>query len=137
MMDAPIKRKISLFSEVEPSAGLLAAVFARIDSEARRSARRHLVVAGVTAVVSLMTLFAVVWQTILAFGQSSFIQYLSLLASDGSSILAFWGELGLSLLESLPLAGLIGVFATLFLFMLALKMVGKYLGSPHSPGHLA
>jgi len=58
-----------------------------------------------------------------AFGQSGFHQYLSLAFSDQTVLLTYGKELGLSLIESLPVFGLAAFLAVVAVFIWSLTKI--------------
>lgn len=92
--------------EVEVPAGLEQAILQRV----ARLARRRLIAFNLLAAGSFAGLSYGVIVVGQSFWQSGFYQYLRLLWTDQSVLIA-WRELGLSLLESLPVVSLVAVLA--------------------------
>ncbi len=57
---------------------------------------------------------------------SGFSSYFSLLFSDGSTVAGLWREVGLSLLESLPVVAGISVLASVVAVLWSLRNLSKY-----------
>ncbi len=98
--------------EEKAPAELETRVLRSIAREAERTDRRDRIVWGAFSGVSL-GFFA--WSMVYAtdvFSKSSFGSYFSLIFSDFGSVAHLWRELGLSLLDSLPVAGVAGVLAS-------------------------
>jgi hypothetical protein len=92
----------SVLEAVEPPQGLYAAIMARIEAAARRSAKIRAGLFGLVVVASGAALVPVMQYTASQFYASGFYDYLSLILSDHSLVLTYWREFGLSLIESLP-----------------------------------
>ncbi len=60
-----------------------------------------------------------------AFFDSGFYQYLSLLFSADYSVAQYWQEIGLSLMESIPVESLVLVLATTAIFIWSLSLISK------------
>jgi hypothetical protein len=87
---------------IEPPVGLYAAIMTRIDIAKRRSAQMRSGVCAAIALLSAAALVPVVEYTLNQLYTSGFYDYLSLMLSDNGSVVTYWREFGLSLLESLP-----------------------------------
>ena len=109
-----------LFKSVESQdlpKNLKSAVFSAIKHERRKQAIRHLIVSSVALVLSLgATIWAFIY-TVSAFAQTGFSEYFSLLPSERFSVLAYWKEIGLTLVESLP------VFSLAILLLMVLSLL--------------
>lgn len=116
-------------SPIEPPAGLAEAVLGRIDRvKRRRFMLRRLSFAGISLIplVAVFVAFAVLIRDI---RQSGFVQYFSLLFSDGRLIAAFWREYLFSLVESLPLLSVAGCLLSIFSFLVVIKLAAGYLNN--------
>ncbi len=106
----------------EPSDKLRAGILARIDFERRRSAIIRLTFLGIAAAASLAAMIPSFQYAAREFSQSGFYQYFSLFFSDSGAVLASWREFALSLAESLPLAEITIFLATVFTFLVSVKL---------------
>ena len=61
-----------------------------------------------------------------AYSGSSFASYFSLIFSDMGSVSLWWKELGLSLLESLPILGTMLVLGSIFLVLWSIRKFAKH-----------
>ncbi len=105
-------------------AGLESRVLARLNEEQQRAAKFRLFVFALLDALSLLGLVASLVYLARVFAESGFSQYLSLLFSDGGSLLSYWRELVLSLAESLPALGLLAfLFVTLILIWSMAKTI--------------
>ena len=101
------KKLFGYINLVEPPKGLGMRILAKISDEEKHSAKiKTWVFGGSTAISFVLSLWAV---TNLAGGikETGFWQYLSLIFSENGMVLAYWRELSFSLIESLPIVGLI------------------------------
>lgn len=64
-----------------------------------------------------------------AFKASNFGSYFSLIFSDTGSIAHWWKQLGLSLIESLPLLGVITLLASISVLLWSLRKFAKHTGN--------
>lgn len=95
-----------LFHDPNVPRTLLPAILERVSLARCRSARIKLAFQGGMTIVSIAALIPASEYTIAEFRASGFYEYLSLAFSDGA-MLAYWRELGLSLIESTPSIALI------------------------------
>lgn len=103
-----------------PPAGLAEAVMARVATLERRSRLLRSSLFGAATLASALVA-AAAWQAVGAeLARTGFYEYASLLASDGAGALAYWKELGLSLLESLPALALATLLSAGAAFLWAL-----------------
>ncbi len=109
--------------EINLPEGLLERVLARIQREKRlRSLKRQLVVFSMLAVGSSVAMVPSFQMVRTNFIESGFFNFLSLLFSDFKVVTASWQNFALSLLEALPLTGLI-IFLGLGLVFFASVLV--------------
>lgn len=92
-----------LFIEIDPPQALCGAILLEIETEKLRRARLHFLSVSTLAATSLAVIFPVLRYTAEAFSQSGFYQYASLLFFDGGSVLPYWKEFSLTIVESFPL----------------------------------
>ncbi len=107
---------------ISSPAGLERAVLARLNREQKRQAKIQLVIFALVDILALSGLVASVIYLSSLFAKSGFIQYLSLIVSDGGLLFSYWRELVLSLAESLPVLGLI---AFLFIITVLVWSIAK------------
>ncbi|MEY2664878.1 MAG: hypothetical protein RIT04_686 [Candidatus Parcubacteria bacterium] len=92
----------------------------RIHNAERTAARRHFFGLGAVALASLTSLVPITSYLSQALTKSGAYEYISLILSDGTTLVTYWRELSISIAESLPVFGfavLLGVTA-LFLWSL-------------------
>lgn len=84
-------------------AGLYGSVLARIDSEARRAARLRLAVFVPLIFISAISVIVSFQYLVRETAQSGLSEYLSILFSDGGTVLLYWKEFLISLAEEAPI----------------------------------
>lgn len=94
----------------EVPAGLQDFVLARIDSEARRMSRVRLAMFVPLVFISSVAVVASFQYLASETAQSGMSEYVSIIFSDGSTMLSYWREFLFALVEQAPIFG-----ATLFL----------------------
>lgn len=117
-----------LFSKLEfpelPD-GLLEKTMARVQKIQRRSAIRQLVIFSLTAIASMAAFIPGLQLLKADLFESGFLSFLSLLWSDYSIIMTQWQNLGLALLESLPVTSLAIIMISIFVFLQSLKYMAR------------
>jgi hypothetical protein len=81
-------------------------VLLAIEHAQARQARNWRIAWGTAAGLSFSTFAFSIWYAAKVASVSGFTSYLSIIFSDSASALGLWKELGLSLIESLPVVGL-------------------------------
>jgi hypothetical protein len=118
----------------EPSSRLLLEIMARIDKEQHSlKIKIRFVLSLLLSVVTAAFLVPVFNSLREAVVQSGFIDFVSLFFSDFGSVVGYWREYGMSLLESVPFLNLIGMLGIVFVLLCALKYFVhdiKYVVSP-------
>ncbi len=106
----------------EPSSALYNRIIARIEREERKTgAYARIVFFGVAALVSVAAFVPAAQELYAEFSQSGFIQFLSLLFSDTGVIALYWQDFLMSLAETLPVFGIMGVAASMFVMLLSTR----------------
>ena len=84
----------------------------------RRIARARIAVFahGLLSLAAVIALVPAFQYAFASAAQSGFSGYLSLIVSDGGSLAAYWKDLGLTLVESAPIAGCAMVLGILLVF---------------------
>jgi len=103
------------------------AVLSRISRHSRRTARVKVAVLGFFALAAFLSIIPAVGLMVRGFQQSGFLQYFSLLFSDGRSVMASWQEFVLSLAESLPVVGITAVLGATFVLLASVALVAKHI----------
>lgn len=111
---------------IEPKTDLLERVLMRITLLERRAAQIRLAFFSLSATLSLVgVIFSLrfVWSALL---ESGFIEYLSLAASDWSTVALYGKEFALTLIESLPLLGITLLLSATFVLLGSLAYAREY-----------
>jgi len=110
------------FPELVPTADLAERVVVRLRREEKKRDRRNLFLSAASVVVSLGALVPALMWFLRDIMQSGFIQFSSLIFSDGVALVGYWREFGLSLLESLPFGSLVTCLVILLVAVASLQM---------------
>jgi hypothetical protein len=121
-METDYNRLFEHLEQKEPRAGLLDKVLLSISKETvSRALWAKTVVSGIISLAAIVAIIPSWLITRSEIYQSGFSQFLSLLMSDTNTVMAFWKEFSLSLLESFPLVGTIAVFGSILIFMISIR----------------
>ncbi|MDO8555206.1 MAG: hypothetical protein Q7R75_01420 [bacterium] len=115
--------------DMEPPENLYGNILAKIEFEKKRIARVKLAIFGITALVFVFALIPIYKYTAQEFYNSGFLEYLSVLFSDGNIAAAYWKEMLLSLAESLPLFSLTATLSVVFVITGSIKLALKNIGN--------
>lgn len=103
-------------------------IMARIHKEEKMLViKRRIVLFSLSILFSgaaIMPIFNMVWK---GFIESGFFKFLSLIISDTGIVILYWQEFTMSLLESLPISGLILLSFVILAFLESLKLLTKNL----------
>jgi len=122
------------FELPQPPAGLLGRIINRIQTERNLlTAKRRLVIFSVGLIGSIAAFVPVFKMVYQGFAESGFMQFLSLLFSDTGVVLSYFGNFLSSLLETLPVTGLLAFSVVLLIFLESLKLLAKDLKIIFSP----
>ena len=109
-----------------PPEYLFGKIMSRIEAEKRLIAiRRKIFVFAGAIILSLIAMVPSVGAFSQNMGQSNFIQFVSLIFSDGRSILLYWNSFSLALLESLPVISLTIVLSLVFILLASFRFLVK------------
>jgi len=113
----------------EMPADLLCKVMSRIHNERQiAAAKRRLIIWAVCLSLSLVAFVPALYILRVGSAASGFAQYFSLIFSDTAIILAAWESFALSLLETLPVTGLIAFLAVLLLALYTARRLAREWG---------
>lgn len=115
----------TILAQLKAPESLYEAVRVRITALERRSARVRSALFGALSLVSLAALVPALQYAGQQFYASGFYDYFTLLFSDSSLALAYWRELGLSLLESLPSLALLLLIPIVAMLLWSLKRAAQ------------
>ena len=104
-------------AKVEPPRGLSDSISVRVREVEHNAWHTRFVTFIATTLVSSVALVVATIRLWSDLAQSGFYQYFSLLLSDGATLSLYWKQLGLSLVESLPLLNLAILLSVLGVFI--------------------
>jgi hypothetical protein len=112
-----------LFSTIEPSQTLKCSIINKIKIEESKRTIYKMVFSSVVSLASVSTAVIFVINIIKDASQSGLSEYLSLMFSDGASIISFWQTYVMSIMESLPIIPITIVVASIWIFVWSLNSV--------------
>jgi hypothetical protein len=120
------KNKNTYFNPPEPPAGLFHRIIARIKEEHRlMSIRRRIFVFSSLSIISIVALIPTFNWTHQSFSETGFFQFLSLIFTDTSVVLAYWKSFVMTLTESFPIISATVFLAVFAIFLTFLKSLAK------------
>ncbi len=105
--------------------GLHRAILLRLNTEQKKAVRKRFFVAGLSFVVSFGATATAVSILMINLAQSGFWKFVSLMFSDGGTVLSYWQQFSLSLLESFSIPEMIVSLVCVLAVMLSLKFLLK------------
>jgi len=108
-----------------PSEKLRQRILTHISRDERRRARIYVLTSAVVTVLSLTGIVVSVQYVVQTLYQSSSYAYLSLLFSDTDIVFANWQAFSLSLLESVPLIGILLSLIATFSFLVSIRTLAN------------
>lgn len=124
-----VKNREKIFELLDPSEQseeLFNKVMCRINIERKiLIVRRKVAIFSAIFVVITAVLALVFRITQAEFADSGFFVFLSLLFSDAGTVMAYWQNFSLSLLETIPVTSLIIFLAAVIIFLESLKLLAK------------
>ena len=122
-MRADFEKLFSVLSEKEVPDGLFGRVMEKIQREQRLiNLKRKMVFFAFCLVISIGIFIPVLRAVYSGFVDSGFIALFFLLFSDAGTVMTYWQNYALSLLETLPVTRLILFFATILALMELLRL---------------
>lgn len=110
----------------EPPVGLFSKIMSRIHKEERLlSVKKRLILFSTAVVISAGAFIPIINAFQAEFAQSGIYQFLSLIFTDSGSVMAYWQDFSLALLESLPAVSTIALLATMLVFLWSLKHLAQ------------
>jgi hypothetical protein len=109
----------------ETSPGLGMDIWRNIARRNKKAAQIKLWSFAAVTLLSLVLLIPAANTLALDFSKSGFYEYFSLIFSGGSGAIAYWRELGFSILESLPAMSIIFVLSLVFFLFLSIRQIFK------------
>jgi len=116
-MENKYKKLLGSINLIEPPKGLANQIVFRIREEEKRLARIKALAFGGSGIVSSgLSLWAAIY-FINSIKETGFGKYFSLIFSENGAILSYWRELSLSLIETLPVIGLMALLGAIAFFV--------------------
>lgn len=112
-------------STTNPPEALEQRVFLRIREAQVARARARLAIFGFGAVTGLFLSLPAYQYAMSELTTSGFLSYASLLLSDSGMLMLYWKEFGLTLLESLPVFGILLFGTAVLVFFGMLRLAAK------------
>jgi hypothetical protein len=111
----------------QPSPQLFKIIMARLDRERGLLVlRRRLIIAHILLSICVVCAIPLLRTAMLEFSRSAFMQYLSLLLFDFKAVSAYWQDLALSMIESLPALSLAAPLGLITLVGTILRIIAHY-----------
>jgi hypothetical protein len=111
---------------IEPPFGLKERILKKIRQEQRLAIiKTRIVIFSVGLISSIFAFIPALNLLINELNRSGFTKFFSLISSDLSFVAEYWQIFSLSLLESLPVVGLIAFFGVIFVLLVSLKNLSK------------
>jgi hypothetical protein len=105
--------------------GLYKAVLLRLDSEKSRVAKRRFVFSVAALSASVVAFVSAIWVMFSSLADSGFWKFGSLIFTDSGTVLTYWKQFSLSLIESFSVPEVALSLACVFAVMLSLKFLLK------------
>lgn len=115
------------YKEVEAPEKLRESIILRIEKFERRMAILKASVSGVFSLAFLVALYSSISLTVSEMGTSGLYHYANLLITDFSDIGAFWRELLLSLVQSLPVFAVTITLLSLLAFIMSIRATVRFI----------
>jgi len=120
-MTKDLKKLFQNITQIEPPHELYERILARI----RRIALVKFVIFLASTLASSVILVFSFQYAAQEFYVSGFSQYLSLIISDGDSLITYWEDLLISLAESLPILGMTLLLTSIFLLLGSVRLLAE------------
>jgi hypothetical protein len=117
-------------------AGLESKIMSRIARSHMNRARLYISLHAASIIIAVIACVPVMQSFMISASQSGFTSYLSLLASDGSSIMSSWKDLAFSIIESMPIIETALILALLLVIGNALRRGARSLTALAGERHM-
>jgi hypothetical protein len=124
-MSKNIEKLFVYLETFEPSIDLYEKIVKKIDLRRKITSRRRFFVFSILFALSLFAIIPSVKMLINDFSSSGFLQFLSLLFTDSTTILNYWKSFALILLESLPIMSTVIFFGAVFVMLESIRFLSK------------
>ena len=125
--DSSYKKLFTTIEQEQVPAHIFEAVVYRIEHYKTIRARVYLTAHVALVIVAVVSLIPAIQYAMTEAANSGFMQYVSLIISDSSSIMSNWKEFSLLIAESLPIIGSIACVAALFICTNSIYRSLKYI----------
>jgi len=120
-----MKENFQLFDIKEPKSGLESKILTIIKNKEKRQNQRVFIYSILASISSFsLAVFGLI-NIVRNYFESGLSEYLSLIFSDGVSLLSYWQAYTLSVVESLPIFYITVVIASVWIFTLFIKKILK------------
>ena len=114
-----------LLSEIEPSSKLKSSILQNIKKEEIKISIYKIFFGSIASISSIALAVIAIINISKDFYQSGLYEYLSLLFSDGASLISNWQSYAMSIVESLPILTITVMFASVWIFMISMNAIMK------------
>lgn len=111
--------------QIEPPPRLCRKIISQVQFDIRRAEKLGFIFSGLAAVASFAGIIMAARYTAQELNNSGFYQYISLIFSDTKSLISYWKDFGLLLVESMPVLAVAIVLATAWAFLSSIKILVK------------
>ncbi|MFA5751155.1 MAG: hypothetical protein WCX79_04005 [Candidatus Paceibacterota bacterium] len=118
-------KNLLLETQIKPESYLVNQILERIELRGKRIARIKLGALSTLGISSLVIFIPVIQNLSASLSYSGFYEYISIAFSNLEILSTYWQEIGLSLLESLPIYGTVISLGLIFVFFLSFKEASK------------
>lgn len=118
-----MENKNQLFSTVEPSENLKVSIIKEIKKREIIRAVYKIAFSSAVSLTSVSVAIIFVVNVVKDFYQSGLYEYISLMFSDGTSLISYWQTYLISVAESLPIIQITVVLASILSFIWSLNIV--------------
>lgn len=114
-------RKVFKNAQYYPESSLSEKIFVTIVAKDMRIVRIKMWIYSSLSILSFGALFPSIKMLMADFTQSGFYEYLSFAFSDGGTLVSYWKEFALSLIDSLPVVSVVLCLALIFAFLFSIR----------------
>lgn len=104
------------YQEVTLPKDLVNNIILKVDEKDRQKSKIKALGLSLVSITSFLISIPIISQIITSFTQSGFYNYLSLIISDYDVVIVYWKEITISLVESLPIIGIVSLLTVALVF---------------------
>ena len=119
------KKIFSNITEINPPERLYSSILKRVEKEKKRYLKIKLFFHSAIALISFSAIIPSFIYMSGSFTQSGFSQFVSLIFSDGATIISYWKDFALLLAESLPIFSIIVLLISMFALLGSIRYVTR------------